>query len=246
MPDLLSIELDKYAPIPLYFQVARQLEKAIRDGQIPPGSKIETEVALSERLGISRPTIRRAIQELVDRGFLVRRRGIGTQVVHGRISRNVEFSSLYEDLESSHRDPETTLLSVEGCPANATEALALNIPEGSPTVHLSRLRFADGVPLAVLRNTLPGRVSDFDLDALPREGLYKLLRNRGVVMRVAKQKIGAREATSEEAELLEIAEGSALLTMERTAFDDSGHAAEHGSHCYRPDLYSFETTLTAS
>jgi DNA-binding GntR family transcriptional regulator len=246
MPDLLTIEVDKYAPVPLYFQVARQLEEAIREGQLPPGSRIETEIALSERLGISRPTIRRAIQELVDRGLLVRRRGIGTQVVHGRISRNVEFTSLQEDLESGNRTPQTTVLSVEARSADSTVAELLNVPKGSPVVHLRRLRFADGVPLAILENTLPGQISDIDLEVITREGLYKFLRSRGVVMRVAKQKIGAREATIEQAELLEVPEGSALLTMERTAFDDSGRAAEHGNHCYRPDMYSFEITLTAS
>ena len=74
-------------------------------------------------------------------------------------------------------------------------------------------------------------------------GLYDLLRSRGVTIRVAKQKIGARNATEADASLLELTVGSALLTMERAAFDNSGHGVEFGSHFYRPDLYSFDVTL---
>jgi DNA-binding GntR family transcriptional regulator len=62
-------------------------------------------------------------------------------------------------------------------------------------------------------------------------------------MRVAKQRIGARKATTDEARLLEIDRSSALLTMDRTAYGNSGRAVEFGHHCYRPDLYSFEVTL---
>jgi DNA-binding GntR family transcriptional regulator len=76
-----------------------------------------------------------------------------------------------------------------------------------------------------------------------KHGLYQVLRSRGVTMRVARQRIGARTSTSEESTLLDIDKNSALLTMDRTAFDNSGRAVEFGHHCYRPDLYSFEVTL---
>jgi DNA-binding GntR family transcriptional regulator len=62
-------------------------------------------------------------------------------------------------------------------------------------------------------------------------------------MRVAKQRIGARAATTQEAELLDLSRGAPVLSMSRTAFDNSGAAVEFGQHCYRPDRYSFEVTL---
>ncbi|MFM2411705.1 MAG: hypothetical protein RLZZ587_38, partial [Actinomycetota bacterium] len=83
-------------------------------------------------------------------------------------------------------------------------------------------------------------ISESDLLSM---GLYELLRSRGVAIRVAKQKIGARASTTADSALLDIDRGSALLTMERAAFDNSGHGVEYGSHFYRPDLYSFEVTL---
>jgi len=243
LPTDLFMDLERSGPVPIYYQVANRLEKAIMDETLPAGARLENEVALGLRLGLSRPTIRRAIQELVDKGLLVRRRGVGTQVVHGRVTRNVELSSLYEDLESSGQKPETRVLDSAVLPADERAATILDIERGSPTLHVRRLRLADGVPIAVLENTLPTDFVDIGVDDLRTHGLYQLLRARGVTMRVAKQRIGAREATANEADLLDIRRGGAVLTMSRTAFDNSGRAVEFGQHCYRPDLYSFEVTL---
>jgi len=243
LPVELFLDLDRSGPVPLYYQIESRLEQAILDQTLPAGARLENEVALATRLGLSRPTIRRAIQDLVDKGLLVRRRGIGTQVVHGKVTRNVELTSLYEDLEQSGQKPETRVLSVDVVPADEAVADALGVPVGSTVLHLKRLRSADGVPLAILDNVLPEQFADLDRDALSKHGLYQLLRARGVTMRVAKQRIGARAATTQEAELLDLSRGAPVLSMSRTAFDNSGAAVEFGQHCYRPDRYSFEVTL---
>ncbi|MCM6762949.1 GntR family transcriptional regulator [Rathayibacter sp. ZW T2_19] len=243
LPVELFLGLDRSSPVPLYHQIANLLESAILDETLPAGARLENEVALGARLGLSRPTIRRAIQDLVDKGLLVRRRGIGTQVVHGKVTRNVELTSLYEDLERTGQKPATEVLTSSIGVADETAAEALGVAPGSPVVHLKRLRTADGVPIAILDNVLPADFTDLDLSALENHGLYQLLRARGVTMRVAKQRIGARGATSSEAQLLDLRKGAAVLTMSRTAFDTSGRAVEFGQHCYRPDLYSFEVTL---
>ena len=92
------IRVDRSSPVPLYYQVAQRLEELIEAGRMPPGYRLENEIALADQLGLSRPTMRQAIQHLVDKGLLVRKRGVGTQVVHGRVRRQVELSSLYDDL----------------------------------------------------------------------------------------------------------------------------------------------------
>jgi GntR family transcriptional regulator len=235
--------LDKASPVPLYYQLTTRLEQAIRDEVLPPGARLENEIALGRRLGLSRPTVRRAIQELVDKGLLVRRRGIGTQVVHGKVTRNVDLTSLYEDLSRSGQEPRTRVLTHEVRPATEDEAAHLTLAPGDPVLHIVRLRLADDVPLAILDNTLPTAFTDIARDDLEERGLYQLLRERGVTMRVANQRIGAREALPHESELLEIGRNAAVLTMSRTAFDTSGRAVEYGQHCYRPDLYSFEIAL---
>jgi DNA-binding GntR family transcriptional regulator len=236
-------DLDRSGPIPLYFQVARRIEGAIESGMLPPGAKLENELKIADDLKLSRPTIRRAIQELVNSGLLVRRRGIGTQVVHGKITRKVELTSLFDDLTRDHRTPTTKLLLHELVtpPGDIMEALDLTSPE--PILHVKRLRSADGDPLALLENYLPIGLSDITAEQLERQGLYQLLRSRGTTMRVAKQRIGARAATAEESILFARPEGSPVLTMTRTLYDDGGRAVEFGSHSYPPETYSFEITL---
>src|SRR5262249_25072756 len=76
----LQIDLDRSSRVPLSFQVAEQISEAIGRGDLPPGSRLDNEVLLADRLGLSRPTVRQAIQYLVDKGLLVRKRGVGTQV----------------------------------------------------------------------------------------------------------------------------------------------------------------------
>lgn len=244
-PDDLFADIDRTGPIPLYFQIASRLEAAIRSGAVPPGTRLENEIAIGKRLKMSRPTVRRAIQELVDKGLLVRRRGIGTQVVQGQVTRPVELTSLYEDLQGAHHDPGTVVLSREVIPATDAIAERLGVSTGDDVLYLRRQRSTDGVPVAVLENYLPAEFTDITTDQLRARGLYQILRARGVSIRIAQQKIGARRAQNDEGELLKMEKGAPVLTMERVAFDNAGRAIEYGHHCYRPDLYSFETTLVA-
>ena len=122
-------------------------------------------------------------------------------------------------------------------------AEVLSLPPGVPVLHIRRLRFADGVPLSILENFLASEFIDFSEADLRERGLYQLLRARGTSISVARQRIGARSATLEESKLLEIKARGPVLTMDRTAYSNNGRAIEYGHHCYRPDLYSFETTL---
>ena len=243
LPMSAFMDLDRSGPIPLYFQVAQKIEQAIMDGTLPAGSRLENEVALGERLGLSRPTVRRAIQDLVDKGLLVRRRGIGTQVVHGQVTRGVELTSLYEDLARSGQKPSTTLIDYKIQKADAKIAEKLGVAVGANVLYLKRLRSADNVAVSILENWLPTEFTEITEAELNEFGLYQLLRSRGVTIRVAKQRIGARKASTTESNLLDIEKSAALLTMDRTAYDNSGKAVEFGHHCYRPDLYSFEVTL---
>ena len=244
-PDELFVDLDRTGPVPLYFQVSSRLETAIRTGDIPSGARLENEIAIGHRLGLSRPTVRRAIQELVDKGLLVRRRGIGTQVVQGQVTRQVELTSLYEDLQTAHHQPGTRVLAHEIVQATDTIASGLGVQAGDDVVYIRRQRSTDGIPVAVLENYLPAEFRDITTEQLEQRGLYQLLRARGVAIQIAKQKIGARRAHGDESELLDIEKGGPVLTMERIAFDNAGRAIEFGQHCYRPDMYSFETTLVA-
>jgi DNA-binding GntR family transcriptional regulator len=239
------VEVDRTSPVPLYFQVATRLQELIEKGEIGVGARIENEVDLAERLGVSRPTTRRAIQYLVERGMLVRKRGVGTQVVHPKVRRPVELSSLYDDLINSDRTPRTEVLELRVIPATQEIAEALEMPPGTEVTWIERLRYAGGEPLALMHNAIPLDLLPLTEQDLADHGLYELLRRAGFVPRIATQVIGARSATATEARVLREKRGASLLTMTRTAWDAGGRALEYGSHLYRASRYSFELNLAA-
>jgi len=243
LPQSLFADLDRSGTTPLYHQVAKKFEIAIRQGTLPPGSRIENEVSLAERLALSRPTIRRAIQTLVDDGLIVRRRGIGSQVVHGQVTRGMELTSLYDDIQRGGSKAETTVVSFGNNPANAHVAQSLGVPTGTLVTEAIRIRYTDKVPMAVLHNWIPHSIGTLTKEELDVKGLYQILRERGFVPQVGKQRISARKVTQAEAGDLDIESGAAVLTMERTAYDSMGRGIEHGEHIYRTDLYSLEFTV---
>jgi DNA-binding GntR family transcriptional regulator len=244
-PDLSPVEVDRTSPVPLYFQVATRLQELIEKGEIGVGDRIENEVDLAERLGVSRPTTRRAIQYLVERGMLIRKRGVGTQVVHPKVRRPVELSSLYDDLVSADRKPRTVVLELKVIEAPAEVAGALEIEPGSEVTWIERLRFAGGEPLALMHNAIPAGLLRLTEEDLAGRGLYELLRRAGHIPRIATQVIGARSAAAAEARTLQEKRGASLLTMTRTAWDGAGRPLEYGSHLYRASRYSFELNLSA-
>jgi DNA-binding GntR family transcriptional regulator len=247
---LRALVVDRASPVPLYFQVAQAIEAAIIDGRLPPGTRFDNEVQLAEQLGLSRPTMRRALQYLVDKGVLVRRRGIGTRVVQPKVRRPLGLSSLYEDLSAGGQTPTTRVLSLDVEPATPAVAQMLRLDVETPVTVLVRLRSAAELPIARMTNYLPhtiipGLTDALTVETLATSGLYQVIRGLGIQLHAADQTIGARTATAEEARLLGEGRGAALLTMQRTAYDDQGRAVEYGSHVYAASRYSFELSMLA-
>jgi DNA-binding GntR family transcriptional regulator len=244
MTAALPIQLDRTSPVPLYHQLAEQLTAAITEGILRPGDPFENEIAMSDRLNLSRPTVRRAISELVNQGLLVRRRGIGTTVANQMVHRKAELTSLYDDLAREGRAPRTEVLSLN-CEAQDERAAAvLELPPGTPLVAIVRLRYAGEIPLAIMRNWLPPALNDLTVDQLTTSGLYAVLRARGIRPTVARQRIGARNATAEERRTLHMSKAEPLVTMTRSAYAADGSPVEFGDHCYRADQYSVDVVVS--
>src|SRR5579862_9388077 len=125
------ITIDRTIPVPLYFQLAQHYESAISSGALKVGTRLENEVQLTEMLGLSRPTVRAAFLYLAHKGLVVRKRGAGTVVANERIDRNVELTSLYDDLAVSGLAPATQVLKAEVSHASDQVAEALQLPERS-------------------------------------------------------------------------------------------------------------------
>ncbi len=240
---LRALAINRTSPVPLYFQVAQHLETSISSGRIPPGTLFDNEIALADRLGLSRPTMRRAMQHLVDKGLIVRRRGIGTRVVQPKVRRPLELTSLFDDLSGTGQQPTTRILSFETIGADAAVAERLAVAEDTPVVRVERLRSARDLPIARMTNYLPTRLVGFEADDLQSRGLYEILRSNGVHLHSAVQTVGARSALAAEARLLGEPRGAAVLTMQRLSFDDHGDVVEWGDHLYAASRYSFEINL---
>ena len=243
MSTQLPVTIDRSSPVPLYHQLAGQLSAAIENGLLQPGDAFENELSLADRLDLSRPTVRRAIAELVQRGLLVRRRGVGTTVASKAIHRKAELTSLYEDLVRSGREPSTEVLQFDAHTTDIRAAEKLGLPYDTPLIFVERLRTTDGVPMAVLRNWLPVSIPGLSREILAARGLYNVLRDMGIRPAVGHQMIGARRPTSRERRLLDLKAGDPLLTMSRVAFDAAGKPVEFGDHCYRYDQYYFDMTV---
>ena len=240
----LDITLERNSPVPLYYQLAQYLEHAINAGDLAPGDRIENELSMTSRLGLSRPTARQAIQELVNKGLLVRKRGVGTQVVRSQFRRDEKLSSLNEDLTKAGKVPSTVLLdySVGELDVQLRDVVDSADVLESDFIQIRRLRLADNVPLAILTNYIPARYA-ITAEELRQRGLYACLNALGVHLKIAHQQISARLMTAEEAELLEESTPAACLSVDRLAYDDIGRFVEFGRHIYRPAYYSIQSSL---
>jgi DNA-binding GntR family transcriptional regulator len=239
------IPLDRLSPVPLYFQLAQGMERAIASGALPAGARLENEIDLAVRLGVSRPTMRRAIQHLVDASLLERLRGIGTRVLDPAARPPTHLTGLWDDLAAAGRAPGTQVLDFAVEPAKRATAEALGIERGTPVYAFTRLRSAGAEPLALLHNVVPVGPVQLSRGALAEHGLYPLLRAAGIAPTSARRTIGARAAKGGEARRLGEVKGAALLTVSQTSYDARDTALALGEHVFRPSLYSVDVTTQA-
>lgn len=243
MPTTLPVVVDRASPVPLYHQLAEQWAGAIRSGTLKPGDPFENELALVARLRLSRPTIRKAMDELVHQGLLVRRRGVGTHVASQVTHRPPTLASLFEDLQSSGHQPRTEVLRLQASRPNARVARAMGLDETTPLVYLERLRYADGFPLVLLRSWLPPRHADLTAQECTARGLRQILTERGDVITVAHQRAQARVARTRERRLLDLTRSGAVLDVVWQGFDAQGSTVEYGEHTYRGDVWVLDDVI---
>ncbi|MGY3317244.1 GntR family transcriptional regulator [Arthrobacter sp. TE12232] len=243
MASSLNIVIDKASPVPLYHQVAQSIEAAIRAGALPGGSRLDSEMDLATRLNLSRPTLHKAIEELVQSGLVVRKRGVGAQVIATQATPARGILSHFDDMHRLGNDPTSEVLRFSHLEADSATRESLNLPVNARVYHFMRLRKVGGRPQALMENWVRDDIVNLDEVSLGSRGLYQILRSSGVDIRVVNQRIGATVADDYQANVLQADAGSALVTMERTAIDESGRRLEIGRHAYVADSYAFTMTL---
>lgn len=229
---------------PRYVQLRRRLELGIETGVLPPNSSLPPEREIAEITRLSRVTVRKAIQELVHEGLIERRQGSGSFIRKpmARMEQSLShLTSFTEDMASRGLDTTSRWLERGLFRPTPDEVAALCLKEGEQVARIYRLREAGGRPMALERAALP-------LDILPNPlevttSLYLVLERLGHRPTSAIQKITAINLEAREADLLGVAEGSAILSIERTSFLKSGRVAELTRSLYRGDAYDFVAEL---
>lgn len=240
--DFLAKALSDNSGEPLYRRLEDAIKQAIGQGGLKRAAVIPSERALCEALGISRVTVRRAIEGLVSDGLLDRRQGAKT-VVSSRLEKSLAtMTSFSEDMRSRGLNPGCVWISREISRPSPTEMMALGISGSAQVVRLRRLRTADAQPIAIETATLPARfVPD---PQTVQASLYEYLEATGALPVRALQRMQAKPATEEERQLLATPEDASLLIVERRCFLADGQIVEFTQTKYRGDVYDFVIELT--
>ncbi len=232
--------------VPLYIQIAESLLNRIEAGELAPGDRLPSERDLSEELGVTRMTLRRALHLLETRGLLIRRRGNGTYVAEPKIERQanrmVPFS---RGMESRGYVPGARVITVEKRPADAAIAQKLKLALSAPVYYVCRLRLINQEPVMLERFTMPAhRFPGFDRHDLSNRSTYELMSQEyGVIAVRARQSLEPVVATEYEAELLQIEPGAPLMLERRLSVDQEGEPVEYGRDLYRGDRFRFVTEI---
>ncbi len=230
---------------PLYLRIKRMVQDAIAADELKQGDGVPSERDVAELLQVSRVTVRKAFSELVAEGVLLQKRGSGTYV-HGALQRIEQplsrLTSFSEDMKLRGLATEADWLSRSSGLPTPEEAMKLSI---SPSEHISRfqrLRRANGVPLAIEHAVVPAKF--LPDPALVSQSLYAALEARNFRPVRALQRLHATSLSLRDAALLDLAEGSPALFIERISYLADGRVVEYTRSHYRGDSYDFVAELT--
>lgn len=229
---------------PLYLQLHRHLAEAISTGRLGPGDSLPPEREMASLTGLSRVTVRKAVQALVAAGHLVQRRGSGTFVAK-RVERLEQALSLLtsftEDMARRGKSAQSRWLSRSLHAPAPEEVMALGLGAGTLVARLERVRSSDGVPLAIERAALSADILPDPLEV--ETSLYAVLQQRGARPVRAVQRISAANLGLADAALLHVTPGSAGLRIERISYLATGRVVEFTRSLYRGDAYDFAVEL---
>jgi len=233
---------------PLYLKIASGFEAEIRSGRLKAGQKIESERVLAEKLGVSRMTARQALRHLSAKGLIETRTGQGTFVGNTRIEQRLEtLTGFTEEMTRQGRQVSSVVVSSDTHVPDETCRLALALPRMARVHRLVRVRFADGLPVA-LENTeivaerTPGLL---ELADFGHASLYGILRERfGIIPSRAEQSLAASIADINAARTLQVDTGAAVLNLTRLTRDPDGKAFEFVRSIYRGDFFVMKVHLS--
>jgi GntR family transcriptional regulator len=232
--------------IPLYFQIEQDLASSIASGALAPGSQLPTEEELVRKYGVSRTTVRKAVQELERLGLIEIRRGRGTFVRAEKLAQEfTELTGFVEDMVALGLQPSAKVLGTDPMEADETVARQLRVPIGTEVMQIRRVRIGDGLALSLDETYLPmdlGRkVVENDLEVYP---IFSLLeRKYDTPLVEADYRIEAVAADPFVAEALGVEERAPILLIERVSYSLDQRPVDYEKLFYRGDKLKLTTRL---
>lgn len=229
---------------PRYVQLRKRIKDAIDSGILRPDSALPSEREIGQLTDLSRVTVRKAIQALVESGDVVQKQGSGSFVTErsSRLQQSLShLTSFTEDMARRGMTTSVTMLERSVCLPSPDETLALALAPADSVSRIARLRMADGRPLAIERASLPVDILPNPMDV--SSSLYEVLERDGNRPVRAIQKISAINLGAADAKLLDVSDGVAGLRIERMSYLSSGRVAEFTKSIYRGDTYDFVAEL---
>jgi GntR family transcriptional regulator len=230
----------------LYRQIYRQIAGDIANGALPSGERLPSERELSERLSVSRATVRRALKQLVADGLVESRQGAGTFVVStGPLGEAPNTLMSFTELGAARGlKASSTVLAADVRRATLDEAEVFGVAPGSEIFVLERLRFLDGVPISVDSSRIPlAYAPDLPQIDFSSASLYAALRDAGAGPVRADYTVEAVAADAATADLLAVDAGAALLLTRTSSYDHRRRLVELGEMLFRGDRYRFRASL---
>ena len=229
---------------PLYMQLISRIEHAIGEGYFKAGDPLPSERELAQQTGLSRVTVRKAVQDLAKNGLVVQRRGSGTFIAPlvNKVEQSLsQLTSFTEDMSRRGNEVRSLWLERGIYAPSPEETMALGLAAGDLVSRVNRIRLADEVPLAIERATLStGFLPD---PSTVNSSLYMALERLGCKPVRAVQRISATNINASDAALLDVAEGVAGLNIVRVSYLFSGKVVEYTRSIYRGDAYDFVAEL---
>ncbi|WP_129728708.1 MULTISPECIES: GntR family transcriptional regulator [Bacillaceae] len=233
--------IDKSSPLPIYYQLEEQIKKQIESGELQPGDMLPSEREYAELINISRMTVRQAMNNLVDDGYLYRQKGRGTFVAEKKVEQELgSLTSFTEDMKARGLVPSSKLLSFEIVPAPEKIANQLQIKEYAPVYEIKRIRLADQVPMALEIVYASANLIKGLTEEKVNHSLYQYIEEQlHLKIGHAAQSVEAAIASETEGEHLNIRKGSPILLLQRNTYLEDGTPLEFVKSSYRADRYTF-------
>ncbi len=240
------IEINRNSLLPLYHQVEESIRQAISEKMYVPGKAIPTETELQDLYDVSRETVRKAVNNLVQAGLLEKRKGVGTFVTRPKIVHRL--GRLYgstEEILARQASPGTTFIERKKLKAPESLADLMGLNEGDHIIKVKRLRFVNSEPVAILSSYLPEDLVPNLIDVEFKDNsLYKTLEGiYGFRLREADEVIEAGSISRKDAKWLEVPKMTPILVVKRLTYLDTGRVIEKLTALYRSDRFKYQVKL---